>query len=41
MITRKVDNDDHGSLLYGMAGSVLDQYRQELKTYLIQKLYTR
>ena len=36
-ITRKSGNTDQGSLLYGMAGSVLDQYRQELITYLFQK----
>ncbi len=36
-ITRKKGNADNGSLLYGMAGSVLDQYRQELEAYLIQK----
>jgi tRNA nucleotidyltransferase/poly(A) polymerase len=36
-ITRKIGNTDNGSLLYGMAGSILDQYRLELKAYLIQK----
>ena len=36
-ITRKNDSTDHGSLLYGIAGSVLDKYRLELRTYLIQK----
>jgi tRNA nucleotidyltransferase/poly(A) polymerase len=36
-ITRKIGNADNGSLLYGLAGSVLEQYRLELETYLIQK----
>jgi poly(A) polymerase len=37
LITRNNIEDNKGSLLYGMAGSVLDKYRHDLKTYLIQK----
>ena len=37
LITRKNVSEDVGSLLSGMAGSVLDRFRQEFKAYLIQK----